>query len=78
MLDRYQRLIKELKEDAKQGMVLMSMEFIQWLFEMEDMIKFLEFNVTSKEQNQRVEKLKAQLESVLKKLYVPDYQSKNV
>lgn len=78
MLERFQKLLNNLKEEQKEGMIQMSMEKVQDLFKMQDLNKWLKFNAINEEQIQRVQKLEEHLQSTLKRLCVPiDYQSKN-
>ena len=80
MLEKYQALIKECKgkQEAKRKMHHMSLEFIQGLFEMQDVNKWLTFNAMNENQIQNVQKFENHLQNLLKKLYVPDYQSENI
>lgn len=74
MLEKYQRLIKDLKQKST-----VSLKFIQSLFEMEDMNKFLKFNATSDKQIQQVEKFEALMQKQKENLYIPpNYQFENV
>lgn len=76
MLEYYQKLIKELK--AKKPKEHMSLNFVQNIFEMEDINKWLKFNATTPEQIQRVQRFETNMQNLKEKLYVPDYQSENV
>ena len=54
-----------------------SLEFVQGLFEMQDVNKWLKFNATSEIQIQRVERFENNIQELLKKLCVPNYQTTN-
>lgn len=70
MLEKYQRLIEKLKNSEKK---IVSLSFVESLFEMEDTNKFLKFNATTNEQIQRVEKFENQMENIKKKLYISHF-----
>ncbi len=72
MLEKYQSLIEKLKQKEQP-----SLKFVQSIFEMEDLNKWLKFNATTKEQKQRVEKIENQMHRLKEKLCVPDYQLEN-
>lgn len=76
MLEKWQNLLKDLK--IKKHKDHMSLEFIQSVFEMQDVNKWLKFNATSKTQLERAQNVEATLQALMEKLYVPDYQSENV
>lgn len=65
------------RKECKRKMSEMSLEFVQGLFEMEDINKFLKFNAINPRQIEAVERFERQMESQLKNLCVPDYQTKN-
>ncbi len=79
MLEKYQILLERLKQPSeikpKQDI---NYEFIQNVFEMQDVNKWLKFNATTEEQLKRVEDVEDNLQSILKKLYVPQSQIVNV
>ena len=75
MLEEYQALIENLKKCEKKQH--MSTEFIQNVFEMQDVNKWLKFNATSDAQLKRVEEVENSIQSLLKKLYVPQIQPQN-
>ncbi len=75
MLEKYQNLLEILKKNKdKQHM---STEFIQNVFEMQDVNKWLKFNSTTDAQLKRVEEVENNIQSLLKKLYVPQIQTQN-
>ncbi len=78
MLERFQALLEKCKKEQKDGLQEMSLEFVQGLFEMQDVNKWLTFNAVSENQIQNVQNFENNLQKVLKKLYVPSYQLENV
>ena len=80
MLEKYQKLLSECREKQKldSKRMQMSLEFVQGLFEMQDINKWLTFNAMNEKQIQRVQRFENHLQDLLKNLYVPDYQSENV
>ena len=80
MLEKYQKLLSECREKQKidNKRIHMSLEFVQGLFEMQDVNKWLTFNAMNENQIQNVQKFENHLQNLLKNLYVPDYQSENV
>lgn len=82
MLEKYQNLLEKLKsqnnEKKVDTKVCMSLSFVQSLFEMQDVNKWLKFNATNENQTQHVERADAIMQTLLEKLYVPDYQLENV
>ena len=76
MLEYYQNFIQKLKQ--KKPKEQMSLKFVQELFEMEDLNKWLKFNAMTEEQVQRIRKFENGMEELEIILYVPDYQSENV
>ena len=76
MLEKYQMYLEKLKKCRdKQHM---NTEFIQNVFEMQDVNKWLKFNSTTDAQLKRVEEVENNIQSLLKKLYIPNLQSENV
>lgn len=76
MLEKYQTLLDSIKKsNQKQHM---SSEFIQNVFEMQDVNRWLKFNSTTEEQVKRAERVEDNIQSLLKKLYVPQSQIANV
>jgi len=75
MLERYQILLEKLKKCRDKQHL--STEFIQNVFEMQDVNKWLKFNATTEEQLKRAQKVEDSIESLLKKLCVPNYKLEN-
>ena len=78
MLKRFQELLNKIKRNVEEPLMKMSLDSVQGIFEMQDMNKWLKFNAMNENQLENVQNFDIQLESMLKKLYVPDYQSKNI
>ena len=75
MLEKYQALIEKLKKcEEKQHL---SAEFIQNVFEMQDVNKWLKFNAITEAQLKRVEEVENSIQALLKKICVPNYQLEN-
>ena len=78
MLERYQALLEKCKNVKSDGLQEMSLEFVQGLFEMQDVNKWLTFNAVNENQIQGVQNFENHLQELLKKIYVPSYQLENV
>ena len=78
MLKRLQKLLDKIKSNLEEPLMKMSLESVQGIFEMQDMNKWLKFNAMNEKQVVNAQNFDVQLESILKKLYVPDYQSENI
>ena len=78
MLEKFQETISKLKKKQEVELMKMSLESVQGFFEMQDINKWLKFNAINKNQIENAENFDIQLNSILKKLYVPDYQSENI
>lgn len=78
MLKRLQELLDKIKSNLEEPLMKMSLESVQGIFEMQDMNKWLKFNAMNEKQVVNAQNFDVQLESMLKKLYVPDYQSENI
>ncbi len=77
MLEKFQNLLEQCKNAKDNGLQEMSLEFVQGLFEMQDINKWLTFNVMNENQIQSVQNFENHLQKLLKKLYVPSYQPEN-
>ncbi len=75
MLETWNELLSKLK--LLKHNVHPSLNFIQSIFEMEDLNKWLKFNATTDEQINRVQKFEKQVENLKEKLCVPNYQIEN-
>lgn len=78
MLKRLQELLDRIKSNLEEPLMKMSLESVQGIFEMQDMNKWLKFNAMNEKQVVNAQNFDVQLELILKKLYVPDYQSENI
>ena len=78
MLKRLQELLDKIKSNLEEPLMKMSLESVQGIFEMQDMNKWLKFNAMNEKQVVNAQNFDVQLGSMLKKLYVPDYQSENI
>lgn len=81
MLEKYQKMLEQAKSKQTENdcfLTHMNLSFVQNLFEMLDVNKWLKFNTTNKKQLKQIEKRDSSIKVVLKKLYVPDYQSENI
>lgn len=78
MLERFMEKLRQLKTKKEQELMNFSLETVQGFFEMEDQNKWLKFNAITKSQLDSVNIFEEKFNSIMKKLYVPDYQSENV
>lgn len=78
MLEKFQMMLEEFKKNKENELIKFDLETIQQYFEMQDVNKWLKFNAMNKEQVKRANSFEKHLQDLLKKLYVPDYQSENV
>lgn len=78
MLEKLMQKLKDLKQRKENELMNFSLETVQGFFDMEDQNKWLKYNSITKEQLNRTERFEEQFNSIIKKLYVPDYQIKNV
>ena len=80
MLEKYQKMLEQAKSKQTENdcfLTNMNLSFVQNLFEMLDVNKWLKFNVTNKKQLEQIEKRDSSIKVVLKKLCVPSYQQEN-
>lgn len=78
MLERFEEMLEKLKAKKANELMTFSLETVIGYFEMQDINKFLKFNSITEEQFKRTSNIEQHIQDILKKLYVPDYQSKNV
>ncbi len=72
MLERFQQLLKDLKNKQDKELIPASVETLEGYFKMQDTNKWLKFNATTKEQLQRVNNFENNLKKVFATLSVPD------
>lgn len=77
MLERFQTMLERLKKQQKAGMQEMNLEFVQGLFDMQDMNKWLKYNAMNEEQLRNAQKLEDSIQRLLKRLWVPNFQQQN-
>ncbi|HIU52348.1 MAG TPA: hypothetical protein IAB70_07045 [Candidatus Merdicola faecigallinarum] len=78
MLEKFQMMLEEFKKNKENELIKFDLKTVQQYFEMQDVNKWLKFNAMNKEQVERANSFEKHLQDLLKKLYVPDYQSENV
>ena len=78
MLERFQKMLHDLKAKKENELMTFSLDTVQDYFKMQDVNKWLKYNATNAEQVRQADRYEEHLQSLLKKLYVPDYQSINV
>ena len=78
MLEKFMKKLKEFKNNKDNELMKFKPETVQGFFEMQDLNKWLKFNAITKNQLDNAERFEEQIQSIMKKLYVPDYQSENV
>ena len=71
-------MLEEFKKNKENELIKFDLKTVQQYFEMQDVNKWLKFNAMNKEQVERTNSFEKHLQDLLKKLYVPDYQSENV
>ena len=78
MLDKFMKKLKEFKSNKDNELMKFKLETVQGFFEMEDQNKWLKLNAITQNQVENAERFEEKIQSIMKKLYVPDYQSENV
>lgn len=78
MLEKFMKKLKEFKNNKDNELMKFKLETVQGFFEMQDLNKWLKFNAITQNQLDNAERFEEQIQSIMKKLYVPDYQSENV
>lgn len=78
MLEKFMKKLKEFKNNKEQELMKFNLKTVQGFFEMEDQNKWLKFNAITKNQLESANRFEEEFNSIIKKLYVPDYQSENV
>ena len=78
MLEKFQEMLQKFKKQKDEELMTFSLSSVQGFFDMQDLNKWLKFNAMNKQQVENAEKFDIQLDGILKKLYVPDYQSENI
>lgn len=78
MLEKFMKKLKEFKSNKDNELMKFKLETVQGFFEMQDYNKWLKLNAITQNQVENAERFEEQIQSIMKKLYVPDYQSENV
>lgn len=78
MLEKFQEKLQRLKKQKENELATFSLDTVQEYFKMQDVNKWLKFNATNQDQVRQADRYEEHLQNLLKKLYVPDYQSENV
>lgn len=78
MLEKFQEILEKRKAEEEKGLMLFDLNTVQGYFEMQDVNKWLKFNAITEEQVENANSFEGHLQSVIKKLYVPDYQLETV
>lgn len=78
MLEKFMKRLKEFKSSKDNELMNFKLETVQGFFEMEDQNKWLKLNAITQNQVENTERFEEKIQSIMKKLYVPDYQSENV
>ena len=78
MIDKFIKKLRQYISDKDNELMTFNLETIQGFFEMQDQNKWLRFNAITLKQVQDTDRFEEHIESILKRLYVPNYQSKNV
>lgn len=80
MPDKFSNIFQKAKDILKKDsrMLQFSLETVQGFFAMKDWNSWLKFNAMNTEQLKQAQKTERQINSIIKKLYVPEYQSENI
>lgn len=78
MLERFESFVNSAIEKQEKHLMLLDVDVVQGYFEMQDVNKWLKFNAVTEEQIENANRFEEHLQSLIKKLYVPDYQLENV
>lgn len=78
MLERFKSFVNSAIEKQQEQLLLFDLDVVQGYFEMQDINKWLKFNVMTKEQEENVNRFEKHLQKIIKKLYVPDHKLENV
>lgn len=78
MLEKFMKRLKEFKSNKDNELMKFKLETVQGFFEMQDHNKWLKLNSITQNQVENAEIFEEKIQSIMKKLYVPDYQSENV
>lgn len=76
MFDKFMKKLQNMKK--QDDLMKFDLKTVQAFYEMQDSNKWLKFNAITQEQLQRTEHFEEHFNSIINKLYVPDYQSQNV
>ena len=78
MLEKFEKKLNEFKNKKENELVTLSLDTVQDYFKMQDVNKWLKFNAMNDNQIRQADSYEQHLQNLLKKPYVPDYQSTNV
>lgn len=78
MLEKFQEMLQRLKKQKENELATFSLDTVQDYFKMQDVNKWLKLNAMNQEQLRQANRFEEHLQNLLKKLYIPDYQSENV
>lgn len=76
MLEKFQSMLRTFKK--KDTKMEMSLNSVQSLFNMLDMCKELKMHSITPTQVENMQSAEMHINYIIKKLYVPDYQSENI
>lgn len=75
MLEKFIKELNKFKIKKDNELMNFKLETVQGFFEMQDYNKLLRYNAITKIQLDNAERFEVQIQSIMEKLYVPDYQS---
>ena len=78
MWEKFAKVINEFKKSKENELMKFDKETVEGFFEMQDQNKWLKFNAITQNQVDTANRFDNQLNSIMQKLYVPDYQSENI
>jgi len=76
----FSKIFKKAKDILNKDNTMMQfkLETVQGFYNMKDWNSWLKFNAMNGKQLKQAEKVDRQINSILEKLYVPEYQSENI
>lgn len=77
MLEKFHKILDDLKKKQTKDFIELDLKFVQNLFTMQDINKDLKLNAINEQQLERALSFEKTIDEQLKKLYVPNYQIQN-
>lgn len=77
-MGRFKEYVYDAIAKQDEQLMIFGLDVVQGYFEMQDVNKWLKFNAMTEEQEENANSFEEHLQSIIKKLYVPDYQLENI